>query len=264
MISETGSTHFSSQGFVLVPGVLSGEELALLRDEASELVEAARAGLVSDTRIYDDLPHFLGGRNIAGIEDPLALLPNLSRWIEVTELKALIQATTNQQDLGVEFTRLHCNSRVKYRGFWHRDGENEERSIVAVLYLQDERGFRLLPKGLSPANQSDPHSQNQHLFGDLPGQVICSAEAGDLLLFQAELWHRGHSTSPRLHLHVKLSPGHPVGSTERGQSRPSRRMSTPPKNQSFFRKAMNSANRSLHLIRYLLPGANHSSIFQRD
>jgi len=264
MTSEVVFSHFFAHGYVLVPGVISEVMLKRLREEASNLVEEARAGLVSETRIYDDLPHFLGGRNVAGIEDPLVLLPELKRWIEGEDLIAQVQAITKRQDLNIDFARLHCNSRIKYRGFWHRDGDVDEGSVVAVLYLRDEKGFRLLPKGLSPSQRSDSTSRGRHLFGEVPGQVVCEASAGDLLLFQAELWHRGHSTSPRLHLHVKLTPAAPGRSIGESSASRSGRLSAAPTNQSFLGAAKGSVGRGLRLVRYLLPGTNHSSVFQRD
>ena len=253
------------EGFVLLDDVVKREDLLVLAAEAQGIVASARRGALTNVRIYDDLPYFLGGQNVAGIENPLEVLPGLASWINRRVIEREASQNFGIENFEIDFTRLHCNSKLNYRGFWHRDADEGSREVVAVLYLMDEVGFRLIPRSVSVPRVMSETFQQRHSFKDLPNQVVVSARAGSVLLFSADLWHRGHSTSERLHLHVKLRPAEAgVREFEKGHARsPVERRLMVREPSTAIVRVRQALVRGSKLVRYLLPGSNHSSIFQK-
>lgn len=249
---DAASTCLRSTGFVLLPGFFPTELLKVLEAEALDLVSDARSGSVQSVRIYDDFPKIFGGLNISGVEHPLPYLSELSLWLQTNTLSDLVgQLVGGPVRCGL--IRLHTNNRFKWRGFWHKDAEQVDRSIVSVLYLRQEMGFRLLGKNL-PIEKIEQGSFVRH-----SEETIVSARAGDVLLFDASLWHRGHSNGPRLHVHLRFDQ---VGVDE------AIRMDWESHLRILEGASTSGTRRNprviqwLKLAAYLLPGRHRSSIFQ--
>ena len=232
-----------------------------MKKECAQLVSRARKGLVPDVRIYDDFPHMFGGINVAGVENPLPSLPAVVSWLDSRCLEDLVTRSTKRNTEILEVVRLHCNSRFKWRNFWHRDADREFGSAVAVVYLEPEDGFRVL----SRRSTSSPNPEN--LFADVGDAIRISANQGDILVFDGNLWHKGHSTSRRLHLHFRFEL-----STQKvdnnSQAINWQQWSQASTGEDFTQTDVSSGSaasrisRSFRLIRYLLPSRRRSSIFQ--
>lgn len=242
-----------TDGFVLVPSFLSLEQAKVFESEAMELVAKARRGEVQNVRIYDDYPKIFGGLNISGVEHPLPHLPQLGLWLSTSTLTDFLSRMTGKTH-SCELVRLHVNNRFKWRGFWHRDADKEDHSIVAVIYLRTESGFRLLGKSASERELEQGH------FGHQDGETTITAQAGDLLLFDASLWHRGHSVGPRLHVHLRFDRAEP---DENGGSDWTFHLTPSEDSSHVSDQRQPRLIRWLRLVAYFTPSRSRSSIFQR-
>jgi len=250
---EVKSDQLITDGFVLVPGFLTQDLTKIFESEAMELVAEARHGAIRNVRIYDDYPKIFGGLNISGVENPLPHLPRLGLWLSAGTLTNFLESMLGKTH-SCGLVRLHVNNRFKWRGFWHRDADQADRSIVAVLYLRAESGFRLLGK-------SSPFCVPvQGSFGHQIGETTITAQAGDLLLFDASLWHRGHSVKPRLHLHLRFDQAEPGENYSEDWTS---HLTPCEESSSVSDQRQPRSIRWLRLARYFFPSRSRSSIFQR-
>ena len=106
--------------------------------------------------------------------------------------------------------RLHSFGKFyNYQGMWHRDHEvyPSPNTVQTVLYLKNEKGFRLVPRdknnlledfGLSSKYQTNGLNQKFINLSNYLYDVI-DAKAGDLLIFESGLLHQGHCKTNRCH-----------------------------------------------------------------
>ena len=255
--------RFETDGIELIQNAVDVVSLDAMTNESAQLVSRARKGLVPDIRIYDDFPHIFGGVNVVGVENPIPNLPTVVSWLNARRLETLVTHSTKRNTEALEVVRLHCNSRFKWRNFWHQDADQEFGSAVAVVYLEPEDGFRVLLR----RSTSSPNPQN--LFADLGDAIKISAHRGDILVFDGNLWHKGHSTSRRLHLHFRFRLSS-QRQDDNSQAIDWHQYSKAPAGEDSTHIGLSSGSaasrvaRWLRLIQYLLPSRRRSSIFQRS
>lgn len=263
MINAAQKDAFDHDGFVLINSVVSDQELAILRQKAKALYSAAKSGKISKIRVYDDMPRILGGLNVAGIEDPFFYFPEIASWLRESKFGEILKSLTGWTGAELEVARIHTNGRFKNKSFWHRDAltSDYESSVVAVVYLENEAGFRIIPshERASRADLSDGDAiQARYCFGRMNGEAIVRASHGDAFLFRSYLLHQAWSTRPRTHLHLRFKR-----SEERGFDTAEWASFRFEQCQDFNPESTTLRNRIVRLIKYLLPFPNQSNIYQR-
>jgi hypothetical protein len=258
-VTEKHREEFQRLGFTLVENVLPEKQLIELRDNLSQLWKRAKRKEISTVRVYEDFPHFLGGVNIAGIEDPFFHAPILADWISLSGIDRHIRDLTNWSGAELELARIHTNDRFKYQGFWHRDTaiKNKDCSAIGILYFYDEEGFRIAPSTSKYSSATLPlgdELQRDHFCGPLEDEHVVAAPAGSIFFMKSYLLHRGYNNKRRLHLHMRFieSPAYDVKSWARYRN------SVVPYNFA----ASSSLKRARTLISYCLPRKQRSSLFQ--
>ena len=103
------------------------------------------------------------------------------------------------------------NEKYNYQSSWHRDAKFANlENIVAIIYLRDENGFRLVPKNLeNEMIENSPFSKEKnykHGYTNLPKKYFhqFDAKAGDIVIFDAGLLHQGSCKGKRTHLFARL------------------------------------------------------------
>jgi hypothetical protein len=258
-VYEKHREEFQRLGFTLVANVLPERQLIELRDNLSRLWKRAKRKEIATVRVYEDFPRFLGGVNIAGIDDPFFHAPILADWISLSRIDKHIRELTNWSGADLELARIHMNDRFKYQGFWHRDApvKDKDRSVVGILYVHDEEGFRIAPatsKYSSSALPIGDELQHDHFCGPLEDEYIVAAPAGSILFMKSYLLHRGYNNKRRLHLHMRFveSATYDVKSWARYRN------SAVP----YDFAASSPVKRARTLISYCLPRKQRSSLFQ--
>lgn len=242
-----------SDGHILVRHFLPDDLVAQFATEATTLAKRARRGELGDIRIYDDYPKIFGGLNVSGIERPLEHLPSFSAWLRTGELREVLEETI-RESVVCTLIRLHLNNRFKWRGFWHQDSDKIGQSVVVVIYLNREKGFRLLGKNdVNPRLSVDKYCTDER-------EVTIDAEPGDVLFFDGALWHRGHSVAPRMHLHLKFE----VATARTRELQDEIIHGSVPLNEQLFKpERAPSLRQWVNLFRYLIPSRSHGSIYMR-
>lgn len=150
--------------------------------------------------------------NIFSINFPFnnKLNPSLYDEFLKINLDDLILKTTNWKNLKIDQIELQHNEKYNYQSSWHRDAEiSNLKNIVAIIYLRDENGFRLVPKNLeSEMIENSPFSKEKnykHGYTKLPEKYYhqFDAKAGDVIIFDAGLLHQGSCKGKRTHLFAR-------------------------------------------------------------
>ncbi len=221
----------------------------------------AKQGKIPHIRVYEDYPRFLG-LNVAGIEDPLFYIPALKRWLAQSRLlSSLLREITGWPGADLELARLHVNGWMRYQGEWHRDDslDRARESVVAIAYLMDEAGFRIAPATSSASSTylGDTIQLTGHrLRDDISEQYVLDAKAGDMLFMQAYLLHRGYSTRPRMHLHLRFRRSRNGWDRERWSEWRFNQ------HEQFNPKSSTRLGRAKNLARYFRPNSSHSSFWK--
>ena len=150
--------------------------------------------------------------NIFSINFPFnnKLNPNLYNEFLKINLNDLILKSTNWKNFKISQIELQHNERYNYQSSWHRDAKIANlENIVAILYLRDENGFKLVPKNLEKEMiENSPFSEEKnykHGYANLPEKFYhqFDAKAGDVVIFDAGLLHQGSCKGKRTHLFAR-------------------------------------------------------------
>ena len=197
--------EFDRDGFVLLPGALTPDEVTRYREALDQVYLAAEAaGRISAGGALHQLSAVAHCPEAAGLIDPPATFPyvwSLLGW-----------------NVHVYHSHLDVHPPLRapepFRFEWHQDGGRQNREIeteprprlsVKIAYWlsdvsQPGRGnFKVVP-GSHRANWiAGPPSRNV-VWPDPEGAVEVLASPGDAVLFDRRLWHArsdNHSPSPR-------------------------------------------------------------------
>ena len=150
--------------------------------------------------------------NIFSINFPFnkRLNPNLYDEFLKINLNDLIIKSTSWKNFRISQIELQHNEKFNYQSSWHRDAKLANlENIVAIIYLRDENGFKLVPKNLEKEMiENSPFSKEKnykHGYTNLPEKFYhqFDAKAGDVVIFDAGLLHQGSCKGKRTHLFAR-------------------------------------------------------------
>ena len=105
---------------------------------------------------------------------------------------------------------LQHNEKYNYQSTWHRDWHNMNlENIVIILYLRDEKGFRLVDrkKNKKLIKNYPEFKEKNYKFGytNIPKDYYheFDVKAGDIVLFDAGLLHQGFAKGKRTHYFIR-------------------------------------------------------------
>ena len=206
---------FQKDGFVIFRDFFSDSDLNELTKISLEMVNKSEKNEWKHVRIYRDYPNFFNKLNIFGIDFPLNKKIHHNSFDEFQKLdyKDFILDFLNWKNFYSPLIRLHTNSSFyNYQGEWHRDDKNypSPNSIQIIIYLLDEKGYRIVPKYnndlLKNYNISTTgHRTENRGFANLPENIYetINVNRGDILLHESALLHQGFCKRRRLHYHIR-------------------------------------------------------------
>ena len=141
------------------------------------------------------------------------LNPNLYDSFININMKEMILNNTIWKGFLVTQVELQHNEKFNYQGTWHRDYKNINlENIVLILYLRDEKGFRIIPKNIEKQvikkypEFGEKHFINNYLNISNQYYHIIDAKAGDAVIFDSGLIHQGYAKGKRTHFFIRCSP----------------------------------------------------------
>ena len=207
--------NFKQNGYVLIKNFYNDLELKKISEISKKVLNKARTGSWEHIRIYRDYPNFFNKLNLFGVDYPLHSFLDKETYNEFQKLnyKDYILDFLEWKNFYTPLIRLHTNSSFyNYQGEWHRDDPNfpSENSVQVIIYLLDEKGYRIIPKhkndllekyGMSKTNVRTEGKG----FAKLPKEIydIVDAKKGDILIHESALLHQGFCKKRRLHYHLR-------------------------------------------------------------
>ncbi|KAH8665797.1 phytanoyl-CoA dioxygenase [Tricladium varicosporioides] len=232
-------------GFVLIPSILTPDQLEALREAAQETTKLAREGKWPHVRtLPKQFPPWIipEGENPAknGIWGVQFLmhpsLPNSKKFIPsyfndkvIDVIKELL--TCEDEDLVLELYNMLVRPDEDFELVWHRDdipatatAEEEldrlnKPSFHAQwnLSLYDDSSLIVIPGSHVRARTDIERNAGPHETG-LPGEIQVHMKAGDVVFYNNNILHRGAYNSQKERMTLHGSMGHVGGSALRARN----------------------------------------------
>tara|TARA_B100000787_G_scaffold166679_1_gene152268 strand:- start:2579 stop:3493 length:915 start_codon:yes stop_codon:yes gene_type:complete len=208
--TEILNDHYKKQlndnGYFIVENILTNNKDILLNAQQSylDIKDKVNQGHFPYYRIYDD---YSFSKNLAGIElifneeiltNPIIKLIQSYRILEIA--KEILG-----NDLELEKSRIHITENFSHVGIWHRDEKinHENESLQINLFLYDETGLQVIRGShTGEIKESDLIQKTPHT--SLENSTWVSTKAGDVLVFNPAILHRGISLHPRANIHFRF------------------------------------------------------------
>ena len=204
MINEQDVERYRREGFIVVPDVVSAEDIAELRAVTDEFVEASRQAR-EHTDVFDLEPgHRAEAPRLRRIKTPDKHHPAYARMVRHPKIVSVLQRLWGPN---VRFDMSKLN--LKAAGFgspveWHQDWAfypptNDDLAAVGIM-LDDftaHNGSMLVIPGSHTGKVYDHHAQGHFVGGidpeasgiDFSKAVMCTGRAGSITVHHVRLVH---------------------------------------------------------------------------
>ena len=209
MLSQEQVAHFEAFGFLMMPGLFTSEEVALMRREATSLLEDARDGRTfdgSESQIV--MPFFERRQSLLGLLEDDRIYKTAEDLLGPGFILVLTEA-----HLSVGDTQWHGGQRT--RGVL----PNIKMGIYLEPVARDTGCLRVIPgshrsplfESLAPLNlqHDDSSAMPMGVLGSGIPCVDLESEPGDLVVFLEEVYHAafgGRTGRPRIALNFDAAP----------------------------------------------------------
>lgn len=208
--------QYLEKGYFHLRSYFKSDQLKNLSKISEDILKKSEKGKWNYIKVYREYPIFFGKINLFGVEYPLNNNLNSDTFNEFQKLnyKEKLLEILEWKNFKTPLIRLHTNSNFyNYQGEWHRDHDfyPSPTSVQAIIYLRDEKGYRIVPKDknhllknydiATNKQESDPDKA----FAKLPKKIYDEIECkkGDILIHESGLLHQGFCKKKRLHYHLR-------------------------------------------------------------
>lgn len=194
-------------GYVLVDTNLTADDLVKAQQAYKEIYTKTENGQYKYIRVYDD---YIGKLNISGIEMPFhpdIIDPRIVDILNKTNIIPIAKEYLGD-NIKLALSRYHITRDKSHIGMWHRDSDiGTTSSLLISLFLYDEKGFELIEgshkRGLT-ADEEAILGQKYGLHANLKESLHAQGKAGQLIIFNPAILHRGISENPRANIHFRF------------------------------------------------------------
>jgi len=204
MISDQDAARYQRDGYIVVPGVLSAQEVADLQRVTDEFVQASRQTL-EHTDVFDLEPgHTPAQPRLRRIKMAHLHHPVYARMVRHPGILAVLQKLWGPN---VRFDIAKLN--LKAAGFgspveWHQDWAfyphtNDDVAAVGIMIddFTEDNGSMLVIPGSHTGPIHDHHAKGHFVGGidpaasgiDFSGAAMCTGRAGSITVHHARLLH---------------------------------------------------------------------------
>jgi hypothetical protein len=158
-------------------------------------------------RVYYD---YIGSRNISGIEmvlHPDIIQRDIVNLLNDSSLAKIVKEVLPSEHVKMSLSRYHMTKNiVGFIGDWHRDGMIGKReSLHANIFLFDEKSLEVVPGSHDrELTEFEKNKLDKSASCDLKNTKHLSVSAGNILLFNPAILHRGISDSFRANIHFRF------------------------------------------------------------
>jgi hypothetical protein len=224
-ITDYHVNHFKKNGWVNIDLGLDPIFIDKTLLELKLMKKKAKAKKHEFGRVYFD---HLFNFNLAAIELPfneLICSELIKVFFSEAKIGSIINSLFGWENPICTLSRLFCMGNFKYRGNWHRDyypeqmfsyGEENKIGLNIIqigIYLENQKGFRLLKKDFEQGNlksiiDDNFTSVNRKIgFPIQPSResyTCVGGKAGSILIFDPSIYHQGSTQSGRFDFHMRF------------------------------------------------------------
>ncbi|TQN74410.1 hypothetical protein CSHISOI_00966 [Colletotrichum shisoi] len=236
--------RLNRDGFVVVPSILTKDQLTKLRDATQQATALARAGKWPDVRtLPKQFPPWPTAtpeappQGIWGVQSMMHPdMPNSDIFIQtyfsdavIKPTKQLLQCSDN--DLVMELFNLLVRPDQDFELRWHRDDipataapEQELDRLNKPAYsaqwnlaLYDDNSLIVVP-GSHTRARTDVERNAGPYEREIPNQLLVELKAGDIVFYNNNILHRGAYVAHKERMTLHGSAGHVKGSSLRARN----------------------------------------------
>ncbi len=204
MLTDQEVAQYHRDGFIVVPDVISEEDIAELRKVTEEFVEASRQTL-EHTDVFDLEPgHNASQPRLRRIKTPHLQHPVYARMVKHPKIVAVLQRLWGP-NIRFDLSKLN----LKAAGFgssleWHQDWAfyphtNEDLAAVGIMIddFRPDNGSMLVIPGSHTGPIYNHHAKGHFVGGidpvdsgiDFSKSVMCTGKAGSITVHHVRLLH---------------------------------------------------------------------------
>ena len=204
MISDQDIARYQREGFIVVPDVLSAQDIAELQRVTDEFVEASRKA-TGHTDVFDLEPgHSAAQPRLRRIKTPHLHHTSYARMVKHPKIVAVLQRLWGP-DIRFDMSKLN----LKAAGFgspveWHQDWAfyphtNDDLAAVGIMVddFTPDNGSMLVIPGSHTGPIYDHHAKGHFVGGidpstsgiDFSKAVMCTGTAGSITVHHVRLVH---------------------------------------------------------------------------
>ena len=197
--------NLNLNGYSLENSGVSEKDLVQVKIAYQDIYEKVEKREYPYIRVYND---YLGKLNIGAIEMPFhpdIINHEIISFLNKTNIIKIAKAYLGN-DIKMTLSRFHITGNKSHVGEWHRDSEiGKKNSLQISLFLYDEKGLEVIDG--SHAREMDFQEEtifNKNTYCSMPGSRHLQAKAGQVLIFNPALLHRGISADERVNIHFRF------------------------------------------------------------
>jgi hypothetical protein len=200
---------FHRDGYLHIENAISQSTVSLCRQACERMRSKCESGR------YPNIRHeyLIADNEFRGIEhifsEPVFEEEILKALIE-TKVLEFSKQLLKEDEVSLILNRLHCTKYYGLSGFWHRDGACRENwHVQSSLHFYNEAGFFVVPGShLDDPNDDRLIREYGGRRDSLDNMKLLPVRAGDLLLFDSAIFHRGQCPGrkkfSRAHVHLRI------------------------------------------------------------
>jgi hypothetical protein len=221
VLQQKNILELDNKGYSIIQNCLDQETIYKAQTAFKLILNKVKKKDYNYYRVYDDysLPP-----NISGIEmvfHPNIINQDIIDFIINSKLLDIAKEILGE-DIHLELSRYHLTENHSHVGIWHRDAtiNDPQDSIQLNIFLFDEQGLQVV----DGSHKEDAVISSKEII-DRPFIYIKNSrwvetKAGDILVFNPAVLHRGISAFPRANLHFRFKKknGHYLNKNEKNKS----------------------------------------------
>jgi ectoine hydroxylase-related dioxygenase (phytanoyl-CoA dioxygenase family) len=205
VLQQKNILELDNKGYSIIQNCLDQETIYKAQTAFKLILNKVKKKDYNYYRVYDD---YSLAPNISGIEmvfHPNIINQDIINFIKNSKLLDIAKEILGE-DIYLELSRYHLTENRSHVGIWHRDAtiNDPQDSIQLNIFLFDEQGLQVV----DGSHKEDAVISSKEII-DRPFIYIKNSrwvetKAGDILVFNPAVLHRGISAFPRANLHFRF------------------------------------------------------------
>lgn len=197
--------ELDNNGYSIIQNYLDRDIIYKAQTAFKSILNKAKKKEYNYYRVYDD---YTLVPNISGIEmvfHPNIINQNIIDFITDSKLLDIAKDILGE-DIYLELSRYHLTENYSHVGIWHRDASiiDPREAIQLNIFLFDEKGLQVVDGSHKDDSVISSKEIIDRPFIYIKNSRWVETKAGDILVFNPAVLHRGVSAFPRANLHFRF------------------------------------------------------------